>query len=150
QPADAPGWVAERMRQLSQDRQLSSDPSVVNLARTVLAISSQGDVVLLGRGAGCVLPRESALHVRIIAPLNDRVAYMSQWLRLTMQDAAEHVRVRDENRASFIQTHFHRQPSDVYQYDMLLNSSYLGEDQCVDLIVQAARAKQATRKPAVS
>jgi len=52
-------------------------------------------------------------------------------------------RVRDQRRAAFIATHFHRQPSDVYQYDLLLNSSFLGEEVCAELIAAAARAKLA-------
>src|SRR5262249_41241955 len=90
-----------------------------------------------------ILPAPTTLHVRIVAPLPDRIAYMSQWLRLTDEQAAEQVRTRDIRRAEFIATHFHRQPNDLYQYDLLLNSALLGEELCADLIVQAARAKQA-------
>jgi len=140
-------WVAEHLEQLLRQQTISRHPSVLGLARVVLALASEGAVILIGRGAGLLLPRASTLHVRIIAPLSDRVAYMSQWLRLTEADAAEHVRSRDANRAGFIKTHFYRQPTDIYQYDLLVNSSYLGEDQCVELIVQAARAKQAGRVP---
>jgi cytidylate kinase len=141
-PPNALQWVEERLQQLAA-LQLSREPAIVNLVRTLLAVSSQGEVVLLGRGAGCVLPRESTLHVRIIAPLNDRIAYMGQWLRLTIDEAAEQVRLRDRSRGHFIQAHFRRQASDIYQYDLLLNSGLLGEDLCVELIAQAARAKQA-------
>jgi hypothetical protein len=86
------------------------------------------------------------LNVRIVAPLSDRIAYMSQWLRLTEQQAAEEVRRRDSRRAEFIPTHFHRQPGDIYQYDLLLNSSLLGEEQAAELIAAAARAKSAARR----
>jgi cytidylate kinase len=72
------------------------------------------------------------------------VAYMSQWMRLTDEEAAEYVRNRDSKRAEFIATHFHRQPSDVHQYDMVLNTGLLGEERCTEIIVQAARAKAAT------
>jgi cytidylate kinase len=109
----------------------------------VLSLGAQGEVVLLGRGAGCILPAKTTLHVRIVAPLPDRVAYMSQWMRLTEEEAAEQVRTRDSRRADYISTHFHRKPGDVYQYDLLLNSSFLGEEACAELIAQAARAKLA-------
>ena len=49
-------------------------------------------MVLIGRGAGFILPRETTLHVRMVAPLQERIAYMSQWLRLPVQEAAEKVR----------------------------------------------------------
>jgi cytidylate kinase len=136
-------WAQERLEKLLREQNLSQHPSIGNLARIVLALGAQGEVILLGRGAGCILPAETTLHVRIVAPLADRVAYMSQWLRLTREEAAEQVRLRDESRAEFIATHFHRQPGDVYQYDLLLNSSLLGEDLGAELIARAARAKLA-------
>jgi cytidylate kinase len=142
---EASRWVDTQLEQLLREQVISQHPSIQELARTVLALGAQGEVVLIGRGAGFLLPRPSTLHVRIIAPVNDRVAYMSQWLRLTWAEAAEQVRQRDSRRAEFLATHFHRQPHDNYQYDMILNSGLLGEDRCAELIVQAARAKIKSR-----
>jgi cytidylate kinase len=107
----------------------------------VLALGAQGGVVLIGRGAGCILPADSTLNVRVVAPLADRIAYMGQWLRLTEAEAAERVRLRDQRRAEFIDTHFHRRPDDVHQYHLVLNSSFLGEELCAELIARAARER---------
>jgi cytidylate kinase len=145
-PEPAVRWADEQLERLLREQNLSQHPSLIDLARLVLALGAQGDVVLIGRGAGCLLPPQTTLHVRIVAPLADRVAYMSQWLRLTPAKAAEQVALRDERRAEFISAHFHRQPSDIYQYDLLLNSSLLGEELCAELTVQAARAKLAAWK----
>jgi hypothetical protein len=144
-PVAATDWIEEHLGLLLREQNLSRHPSILSLARIVLALGAQGEVLLIGRGAGCILPRDSTLHVRIMAPLPDRIAYMSQWLRLTVAEAEEQVRVRDHRRAEFVSTHFHRQPSEVYQYDLLLNSSLLGEELCADLIAQATRAKLEAR-----
>jgi hypothetical protein len=141
-PAALP-WVEAELERLRREQNLARQPSLLAMARTVLTLGATGEVILIGRGAGCILPRASTLHVRIVAPLADRVAYMSQWLRLTVAEAAEEVRLRDSGRAEFLAAHFHRQPADVYQYDLLLNSSLLGEELCAELIAQAARAKLA-------
>jgi cytidylate kinase len=143
--APAARWVEERLETLWRQQNLSQHPSIAELARMVLVLGAQGDAILVGRGAGCILPHDSTLHVRITAPLVDRIAYMSQWLRLTDEEAAEQVELRDRRRAEFLSTHFHQQPADIYQYDLLLNSSLLGEELCAELIVQAARAKLAAR-----
>jgi hypothetical protein len=71
---------------------------------------------------------------------------MSQRLRLSREAAALHVQQRDLQRSEFIATHFHRQPNDIYQYDLVLNSTLLGEELCAELIAQAARAKLALRE----
>src|SRR5262249_39207797 len=134
-------WAEERIEVLIREQNLSQNPTIADIARIVLALGAQGEVVLVGRGAGCILPAASTLHVRIVAPLEDRIAYMAQWLRLAESDAAEQVRQRDARRSEFIENHFHRSPNDVHQYDLVLNSSLLGEDLCADLIVRAARAK---------
>jgi hypothetical protein len=136
-------WAEERLQELLRGGQLSQHPSLINLARVVLALGAQGRIVVIGRGAGCLLPPASTLHVRIVAPLEDRIAYLAQWERLTVEEAAERVRLRDQRRAEFITTHFHRQPTDPYQYDLLMNSSLLGEELCAELIAQSARAKEA-------
>ena len=137
----ASAWVEEQLQGLLKEQNLSRNPTILELARMVLSLGAQGEVILLGRGAGCILPERSTLHVRCVAPLKDRVAYMSQWLRLTDEEAAEQVHKRDQRRTEFIQTHFHRQPADVNQYDLILNSGRLGEEACAELIMQAARAK---------
>jgi cytidylate kinase len=137
----AAAWVEARLEQLLREQNLSQHPLILHLARVILALGAQGNVVLVGRGAGCILPRPSTLHVRLISPLPERIAYMSQWLRLSQEEATERVRLRDERRATFLNTHFHRQPGDIQQYDLVLNSGTLGEDICAELIARAARAR---------
>jgi hypothetical protein len=136
-------WVQEQLECIQSDASVSLHPSLVDTARLILALGATGEVLLIGRGAGCLLPRHSTLQVRIVAPLEDRVAYLSQWLGLTQEEALKQVRLRDQRRADFVETHFHRQAADVYQYDLLLNSTLLGEELSAELLVQAARAKAA-------
>jgi cytidylate kinase len=140
-PAATRERVEVRVQSLLREEAISQHPWVVDLARVVLALGAQGQVVLLGRGAGCILPAETTLNVRVIAPLAARVAYMSQWMRLSLEEAAERVRVRDERRAEFLMTWFHREPGEMHQYDLLLNSSLLGEELCAELIVHAVRSR---------
>lgn len=142
-PAGAAVWAEEQLQRLARAEALSSNPSIVELARVLLHLGARGEAIVVGRGAGCVLPPRSTLNVRLVAPPEDRVAYMAQWLRLTDDEAAVHVRRLDQRRTEFIRTHFHRDPADVHQYDLLLNSSLLGEERCAELIVHAAQAKLA-------
>ncbi len=140
-PPGAAAWIDERLQYLLEQPNFSHNPNIVDLARLVISLGAQGNVILLGRGAGFLLPRRSTLHVRLIAPLQDRIAYMSQWLRLTEEEAAEQVRKRDHRRTDFLATHFHRKPNDVHVYDVILNTSTFGEDRSADLITAAAKAK---------
>jgi hypothetical protein len=134
-------WVRRRLDELEATCSLSAHASVLHLAEVALALAAGGQVVLIGRGGGCVLPPETTLNVRVVAPLPDRVAYMGQWLRLPTPEAAERVRQRDERRAEYLTRHFGKPPAEVHQYDMVLNSSLLGEDGCAELIARAARLR---------
>ncbi len=134
-------WIEEHLRKFLDERNLNLHPNILEMARLVLTLGAHGNVILLGRGAGFLLPTRSTLHVRLVAPLADRVAYMSQWLRLTEEEAADQVRKRDHRRTEYLASHFHRKPNDVHLYDMVLNTSMLGEERCADLIVAAAKAK---------
>jgi cytidylate kinase len=134
-------WVDENLDRLLREQNLSRHPSVLDLARIILSLGASGELILVGRGAGCILPAASTLHVRVVAALADRVAYMAQWLRLTTEEAAQQVELRDNRRAQFIETHFHRRAGDIYQYDMVLNSTRVGEELAANLIVDAARAR---------
>lgn len=137
-------WVEEQLEQVQSEYGIHHQSAQVDMARIILALGATGEVILIGRGAACMLPRHSTLHVRVVAPLEHRVAYLGQWMRLTAEEAGEEVRLRDQRRAEFLRTHFRRNINDVYQYDLLLNSTLLGEELCSELLAQAARTKLAT------
>jgi cytidylate kinase len=138
-------WVEEQLQKLTTAGELDQTPAILNLARLGLSLGAQGRVVLIGRGAGFLLPRATTLHVRLVAPLEDRVAYLSQCLRLTLEEARQRVRLRDARRTEYLTAFLHREAADLCDYDMILNTSSLGEEPCAELIVQAARAKAALR-----
>ena len=140
-PPAAREWADHRLDQLLRARVLTNDASVIGLARVVLLLGAQGEVVLVGRGAGYLLPPATTLHVRIVAPEADRIAYMAQWQRLTTEEAADEVRKRDNRRGEFLATHLGCTPNDPYPYDLIVNSSRLGEEPTAELIAQAARGK---------
>ena len=140
-PVGAAEWAEQHMQRLAKEPLLGRNPAIQDLTRLVLMLGAQGNIILLGRGAGFLLPQHTTLHVRLVAPLADRIAYMSQWLRLTEQEAAEQVHKRDHRRTDFLAMHFHRKPNDVHDYDMVLNTSMLGEERCADLVAAAAKAK---------
>jgi hypothetical protein len=139
-------WAEQRWQAVVRNYNLSVHPSLASLARVILTLAAQGEILLVGRGAGCILPAEATLNVRIIAPLEDRIAYMSQWLRLAPEEASEQVELRDRRRNAFVSTYFRSQPAEPHQFDLTLNSSLLGEEACAELIASAARAKLTSRQ----
>lgn len=147
-PPGSAVWADGQLARLTKDYNVPAGSDTAEVMRLMLTVAARGDAVLVGRGAGFVLPAESTVHVRVVAPLDERIAYMAQWLRLTQDEATEEVRTRDGRRAAFLSHLFPQDVLDPYRYDLILNSSRLGEDECADIIVHAMRAKLPTRNDA--
>lgn len=141
-PADARGWADAHLHYLLRERGLTADPATLPVVRTVLAVAARGAAVIVGRGAGFVLPTATTLHARVIAPLEARVAYMAQHLRLTRPEAAEEVRARDERRARFLEAALATDATDLTAYDLVVNSDRLGAETAAQLLGWAVRTKQ--------
>ena len=136
-------WAHDWLAALLVDQWQNQDAYIVHLTKVILAIGLHGDAIIVGRGAGCILPRDRALNVRIIAKDNDRTAFLSQIERLTPQEAERYMRETDEQRRKFVHDYFHRDSSDPHEYDLTLDSSTLGEECCAALVVTALQGKQA-------
>lgn len=141
-------WVDSRIEELRHSGVLGGDGPTVAIARSVLALGAEGEVIVIGRGAGHILPRASTLHVRIVAPRADRVAYLGQHLRLTPVEAEREVDQREERRREYLLDHLNADAADPTNYDLTLNSSRLGEELCAELIAQAARGRMLGTDPA--
>ena len=133
-------WANRQVDRLVADRKVVG-PEAVELIRLVFLVAARGEVVLVGRGAGILLPTDTTVNVRIVAPLEQRIAYLGQKLRLTTVEAAEEVEARDRVRSAMHLSLASRDPADLTQYDLVLNSGRLGEAVAAELIVQAVRAK---------
>jgi cytidylate kinase len=141
-PADAQRWADAQLAHLQRDRGLNVDPDALRLVRLVLTVGARGSAVIVGRAAGFLLPRETTVHARIIAPMDARVAYMAQELRLTRPEAVEEVRARDERRAAFLDRTLALDASDLTAYDVVVNSDRLGVEGAAQFVGWAVRTKQ--------
>lgn len=141
-PADALAWADVQLAHLQRDRGLNAEGESLRLVRLVLAVAARGNAVIVGRAAGFLLPRETTIHIRVIAPLEARVAYMAQELRLTRPEAVEEVRARDERRAIFLDRTLAQDPADLTAYDAVVNSDRLGVEGAAQFIGWAVRTKQ--------
>jgi len=106
-------------------------------------LASHGDCVIVGRGAAQILPAETTVRVRLVAPVEWRIAAMSEKLGVSKKDAARQMETIDHDRVCFVWDHFKKDPTDPRQYDLVLNSSRFSVNQCGDLIVEALHRLQA-------
>jgi len=142
---DARDWVRTHVELLKQVSGIARSPKELFVVEVILAIAAKGRAVILGRGAGAILPIRSVLHVRIVAPLTDRIGWIRQLHRLTTEQAADFVQKQDKQRTTILESLFRKPSKDAALYDMVLNSSRLGEQGCAHLIADAALHKQEQR-----
>ena len=141
-PEGARLWVNSYLGKLQREKRLGADPETLELVRVLLAVAARGDAVIVGRGAGFLLPAESTVHVRVFAPFESRVNFFVHTLRMTREEAAGEVRSRDERRAKFLARSMARDPADPLAFDATVNSTRLGVEGAAQLIGWAVRTKQ--------
>jgi cytidylate kinase len=114
------------------------------LATSVQAAAEQGHVVIIGRGSQVLLAgRRDVLHVRIVAPLAQRITYVARREGISVDAAALRIRLKDRDRLNYLRTQYHQQSNDPLLYDLAINTAVLDLDSVVELIAAALLAKSA-------
>jgi cytidylate kinase len=137
------GWLQEFMESFRSAPVVSDIAYVHRLAKTIASLVAQGDCVLVGRGVAHLLPVETTLRVRLVAPVAWRVAAMSRKLGVSEEEAAIRVAAIDRQRVQFVREHFNKDTTDPSLYDLVLNTDRFSVEQCADLIVEALHRLQA-------
>jgi cytidylate kinase len=120
------------------------------LLRLLVSLGQVGHCVIVGRGAGHVLPAQTTLHVRVIAPRALRVSKTEKRKGLSKPEAERWIDQTDNDRTHFVKHRFNMDPDDPLNYDLIVNSGRYNTEECAELIVQAARVKEAHLKPAAA
>jgi len=128
------------------------DSAVLSLVkRAMQAAVSRGDLLILGRG-GQVLLRDTpgVLHVRIEAPVEQRIAWVKAQLKKAhdttqpeaalLRDAAEIIANRDAASADYIKRYFGEDWRSPRLYHLVLNLGKLTGDQAVQIILTAVHS----------
>ena len=114
-----------------------------HLVKTVLALGVHGECVIVGRGAVFILPAATTVRVRLVGPVRERIAVLSQNLGISEREAAHQVRTMDHERTDFVQDFFQQNPTDPQNYDLVLNASRLSVAPNAELIVETLHRLQA-------
>ena len=101
--------------------------------------------VILGRAAAIVLrDRPSALHVRLDGPAEARIQRAVSFEQLDEEQARKLLGETDRAREAYVKHFYKCDPRDACHYHLVLDSTALEIDTCVELIVTAARARNVT------
>ena len=115
------------------------------LTQALLMLEREDNVLIMGRGAAFVLTDPGTLHVRVVAPMPCRVARVVQCQGIFKTEAQRTLHARDDIRARFVRQSFATDIDAPCHYDLMLNSAELTLEECVDIILLAARRKSKRR-----
>jgi cytidylate kinase len=112
------------------------------LCRVVETAASAGHTVIVGRGGQALLAgRRDVLHVRVVAPLEQRIVYVARREGLDEAGARARIQLKDRDRTRYVQSIHHIHPDDPLSYDLVVNTGVLDLDSAVDLICLALERK---------
>lgn len=118
--------------------------TMVKTAETIRRIARAGNAVIVGRGGNFITADiPGAVHIRLVGSQACRIRHYATKLGISEAKAAGEVTRLDRARKRYIKTHFNKDIDDALHYDMVLNTDELTNEQAVDVIVAAIRAKLA-------
>jgi cytidylate kinase len=107
------------------------------VASSILALAQAGRVVIVGRGAFHITRKlPGGIHLRLIAPLKQRIAFIKESMNLSRHDAAEWVSDAERKRASFFTHFWDRQLLSPENFTLTINTARASTPQ----LIQALRA----------
>jgi cytidylate kinase len=136
-------WIEESLGTFSHGPHVSEKMYLEFLTALLLSLVSRGEAIVVGRAASHILPRESTLRVRLVAPMAERAARLAAEQGTSAASAARRAAALDEQHGDFIRTHFHVNPHDMEQYDVVLNTGRLSIHECAQVIRAALEIRRA-------
>lgn len=135
-------WLQECLEAFTSAPAASKSAYVRHLVETLLSLAAHGECVIVGRGAAQVLPVATTLRVRLVGPVEHRLATIRQQLGMSAEEATRWVAQTDEERVRFVKDYFQKDPTDPGRYDLVLNTSRFSVAECAALVIAALHQLQ--------
>lgn len=135
-----------RLNPLSTVTSLSVNLEVYESAASLIrSIARRESAVIVGRCADYVLKDEkNVLSLFLYAEKQDRIRRGIELYHIDAKHAQETMERFDRKRARFYEYYTDRKWGALSNYDMMINTSRMGVDQCVRFLATAARAMMET------
>jgi len=121
----------------------TAEMRVVDVTNRVMAEAvQQGNAVVVGRGAQCLLAdRPDALHVFCYAPKPFLVEYAIAHRGVDRANAEQEVEKRNRQREQYVRRHWGRDWRSFDNYHLCIDTGRVGIEGAANLVVTAARAR---------
>ncbi len=130
-------WIAAVVHK----QHLWPDEYLQHLLKVVTTIGRHGNAVLVGRGANFILPSETTLRLRVIAPTAFRARKVAEEFDIPLKDAERRILNTESDRRAFIRKYFHKEISDPNSYDLVINTDKVRLDEAVQGVCHIIKLK---------
>ena len=116
----------------------TSQTMVKQTAETILKFAELGSVILIGRAGNIVtatLPH--VLHVRLVAPLDDRIERICRDDHKTPAEARRFCLEEEQSRARYVKTYYNADINDPVFYHLVINTTRVGFENTARVIGEA-------------
>lgn len=114
---------------------------------TIKELADKGPCVIVGRCADYALSDyDNCLSVFIHADMDDRIQRISKKHSLTASQAKDRIVKTDKQRSSHYNYYTSKKWGDADSYDLCLNSKVLGQDGCIEMILNAVKVMEEKNK----
>ena len=105
---------------------------------TMLKLARSGNVIIIGWGSNIILSQlPDALHVRLVAPLEKRVAHARQFYGLTESEAHKFCVNQDRARERYFKKYFNADINDPLRYHLIINTGRVSYGEAAKVIGDA-------------
>jgi hypothetical protein len=113
---------------------------VPDIVDTILHLVELGRVIVVGRGCSVITARiPNVFHVRLVAPLEQRIEHVREATKMSLKDAARYVEKEDRGRARYTKTYFKSRIDDPLLYHVVINTGRMSYEEAAELIADGAR-----------
>jgi cytidylate kinase len=111
---------------------------VLQTTETVLKFADLGGVIIIGRGGNIITAKlPHVLHVRLVAPLDDRIERICRDDKKSPAEARKFCVEEEQSRARYLKTYFNADINDPLKYHLTVNTSLVGYENTAKLIGDA-------------
>jgi cytidylate kinase len=118
-----------------------------HLTKVVGTIGAFGNVIMVGRGASYVLPRQRTFKVRIVAPIELRIRHFMDDRGYTKAEAEQYIVKTENNRRAFVRKYFNADLTDPAHYDMVINTERITMEGATEAIIVAFSQRRKRSHP---
>jgi len=112
-------------------------------AETILRLADLGNVIIIGRGAHVITGKmDTVFHVRLVAPLETRIARVQETFKLSRKAAMEKIETEDRGKKRYLKKYFDADIDDPLQYHVVINTGRLPEAEAAELIARTLLEEQ--------